>query len=458
MRTVASDAVRRGARWAAPATAPQSTRRLGLDGPQSHHYGDLGDQPADRPAGLRLLFGALPPRCKGAPEHVVGPDKRLSRRSDWLPLPCGRCASRRPSAGQTACRGTVRDTQVDGLTAHMSEAVPDPGLTVAVLICTYFRPEELRRALEGVAQQTRPPNVVLVVLRPHDVGGIAAARASQVSPTTLLFVDEPGLVAARNVALAAASTDIMAFLDDDAVPRPDWLARLLSYYEDPYVGAVGGRDRVHHDGVPVDEGPRSDVGTLTWYGRFVALHHRGTGSARDVDHLKGVNMSIRRAYVPDIRVERSLRGSGAQVHEGTSLCLHIKQLGFRVVYDPQICVDHYEADRGELDARQPQAFRLRADRQHNQTQVIVTYFPWQRAAVHVLFAVLIGTGDAPGLLVTIRNIVRTKTWRGHVVPLLANVAGRAAGLKTAKREVFGSGVRARRPSRPTWTPTGNRLL
>ncbi len=150
-------------------------------------------------------------------------------------------------------------------------------------------------------------------------------------------------------------------------------------------------------------------------------------------------MSIHRARVPDIRVDTSLRGVGMQVYEETTLVLQVKQRGHRVVYDPAIRVDHFEADRGASDSRRPREFRPWRDRQHNQTYVVARYYPPHRTAVHVMFSVLVGTSDAPGLVLTARNVLRTRTLRGHVIPLAANVAGRLLGVSTA--------VRARRVDR-----------
>ena len=49
-----------------------------------------------------------------------------------------------------------------------------------------------------------------------------------------------GLSGARNTAVAAASGDVVVFLDDDAAARPGWLGALLAPYADPDVVAVGG--------------------------------------------------------------------------------------------------------------------------------------------------------------------------------------------------------------------------
>lgn len=316
----------------------------------------------------------------------------------------------------------------------MSPAVdPSPVArrTVSVLIPSWRRPDLLRRVLASLPQQRHQPDEILVVVRPDDAPSREVIAATSGLPVREVLVQKPGLVAARNAGLDAATCDIVVFLDDDAIPEVDWLERMLAHYDAPGVGAVGGRDRVFHDGVPAEEGERSDVGTLTWYGRFVALHHRGAGPARDVHHLKGVNMSFDRARCPDIRVDTCLQGQGAEVHEDASVSLQVLRRGLRVVYDPAVRVDHYEGSREDGDARAPVDLRARRDRQHNQTFVVVRYFPLHRAAVHLLFAILVGTSDAPGVVITLRNILRTRSLSRQFGPFRANVQGRLAGTRTA---------------------------
>lgn len=50
-----------------------------------------------------------------------------------------------------------------------------------------------------------------------------------------------GLSRARNRGLAESRTDIVAYIDDDALPRPDWLGRLIGPFQYPQVAAVTGR-------------------------------------------------------------------------------------------------------------------------------------------------------------------------------------------------------------------------
>lgn len=48
------------------------------------------------------------------------------------------------------------------------------------------------------------------------------------------------LSVSRNIGIAMAQGDIVAFIDDDGIPEPEWLEQIAAGYDDPDVGAVGG--------------------------------------------------------------------------------------------------------------------------------------------------------------------------------------------------------------------------
>jgi hypothetical protein len=93
-------------------------------------------------------------------------------------------------------------------------------------------------------------------------------------------VDEPGVVAAIAAGVTGARSEIVAFLDDDAVRRADRLERLLRHFRDPRVGGVGGRD-VWRNEEPRGQ-PTEDVGRITPWGKRIGNHYLGTGRAREV--------------------------------------------------------------------------------------------------------------------------------------------------------------------------------
>jgi glycosyltransferase involved in cell wall biosynthesis len=118
----------------------------------------------------------------------------------------------------------------------------DPALAaplVSVLVLTFNRPVALARCLESLARQTQPRfEVVLVdVSTPPNQGVVEAYRERLV--LRHLQRANRGVAVNRNVGAAAATAPLLAFLDDDCVARPDWLAHLLETSR-RYPGALVG--------------------------------------------------------------------------------------------------------------------------------------------------------------------------------------------------------------------------
>jgi len=120
-------------------------------------------------------------------------------------------------------------------------------LRVSLIINTLDRAIALERTLLSLRQLRYPAFEVVVVHGPcHDhtlnvLERFAPAIRVGACP-------EANLAMSRNIGLAMARGDIVAFLDDDAIPEPDWLDRLVSGFDDPEVGGAGGFIR-DHDGV-----------------------------------------------------------------------------------------------------------------------------------------------------------------------------------------------------------------
>ena len=89
--------------------------------------------------------------------------------------------------------------------------------------------------------------------------------------------------------LVASRTPLVAFTDDDAIPRPDWIERLIEPFSNPAIGGVGGRDIIVADHLDSTKCSASEelVGIVTPWGRLIGNHHIGVGPVRYVDVLKG---------------------------------------------------------------------------------------------------------------------------------------------------------------------------
>lgn len=93
--------------------------------------------------------------------------------------------------------------------------------------------------IEALLAQTRPPDELLIIDDGCTDQTIAIAANYPVH-----FIRHPknkGLAAARNTAFAHARHELVAAMDSDALAAPDWLASLLSNFDDPLVAGAGGR-------------------------------------------------------------------------------------------------------------------------------------------------------------------------------------------------------------------------
>ncbi len=109
---------------------------------------------------------------------------------------------------------------------------------VSLIIVSRGRPAALARCVTAVMQLWYRPLEVIVVA---DRDGIA--RVSDLptgASVKQVRFEEANIARARNAGIAAASGQIIAFIDDDAVPEPSWLNYLVAPFSDPAVAIVGG--------------------------------------------------------------------------------------------------------------------------------------------------------------------------------------------------------------------------
>jgi GT2 family glycosyltransferase len=305
-------------------------------------------------------------------------------------------------------------------------------MKVTVLVPTYRRPADLARCLAALARQTRAPDEVVVVARVDDTDTHTCLRdpaTAATLPLVIAPIDVPGQVAALNRGLDAASGEVIAITDDDAAPRIDWVERIAAAFaSDPRLGALGGRDWVHQKGRVLD-GERPLVGKVTAHGKIIGNHHLGVGAAREVDILKGANMSYRRDAIRAIRFDARLRGAGAQVHNDMAFSLAVRNAGWKLVYDPQVAVDHFPAERFDDDKRDAQTMAALRNAAYNFHLILRDQLPPLRRETAWWWWTLVGTRLYPGLthaaLALLSNNARLTLTRWRAVRGGAHEARRA---------------------------------
>ena len=148
---------------------------------------------------------------------------------------------------------------------------PAEGLRVSVVVTHYEQPTELARTLDALAQQTRPPDEVVV----SDDG-------SEVAPTVpdgvrLVRQEDLGFraAAARNLGVGATTGDLVVLLDADTTPEPGCVEALVDLPSRVPEALVVGRRR-HAD----LSGDGRELAEPAW----LREHYERTGNLLEADH------------------------------------------------------------------------------------------------------------------------------------------------------------------------------
>lgn len=217
----------------------------------------------------------------------------------------------------------------------MSSALP-----ISVVICAYTmnRWNDLCRAVQGVRSQSVAPCEIILVID-HNPALLERAGAEIPGVTLVSNSQARGLAGARNTGVAVARGDVIAFMDEDAVPTPNWLETLCSGFKDSAVLGVGGAVR-----------PLWQAGCPAWFPEefewVVGCTFRGMPEERaPVRNLIGCNMSFRRSVfetVGGFRHDMGRIGALPIGCEETEFCIRVREHAPDkiLLYEPRAVVWH----------------------------------------------------------------------------------------------------------------------
>ncbi len=118
------------------------------------------------------------------------------------------------------------------------QAAPRPVHSASVVICTRDRPDDLRRCLTSLSRQTYPAREIIVVDNaPRDD---RTRKVTEAAGAIYVREDRAGLDYARNAGARRATSEIVAYTDDDVIVHPRWLERLVAAFDRPDLGSVMG--------------------------------------------------------------------------------------------------------------------------------------------------------------------------------------------------------------------------
>ncbi len=214
-------------------------------------------------------------------------------------------------------------------------------MNVSVIVCTKGRPDKLLKCIRGLLQNDFKNKEILVVSESKaDVNSITDL------PVRIVFIPKnKGVAFSRNAGLEASGGDIVAYIDDDAVPDKNWILCLVSSYKQGVVG-VGGPIYDPKTRIPLWCGGKLRIiPDFLGLNRGIAIVNRSCFAsiekACDVDVLNGANMSFRRKFLKKIG---GFDSSFKFWFEEDDISFRAKLNGGKLLYNPHAKIWHIVYD------------------------------------------------------------------------------------------------------------------
>jgi len=197
---------------------------------------------------------------------------------------------------------------------------------ISVVVCAYNAESTMDACLASL-QGLRYPAYEIVV-----VNDGSRDRTGQIADSyegvRVIHQENRGLSAARNVGIASARGEIVAFTDSDCVADPDWLYYLAATFISSGLPAVGGPNLPP----PEDSFVASCVAASPGGPLHVLLDDE------EAEHIPGCNMAFRREVLEEINgFDPIFRSAGDDV----DLCWRIQERGHRIGFSPAAMVWHF---------------------------------------------------------------------------------------------------------------------
>lgn len=216
---------------------------------------------------------------------------------------------------------------------------------VSIIICTYNRAGLLSKTLQSLVPLENLDLAEIIVVdnrsTDHTETVVKDFIDKYVDDIDARYIPEPvqGLSAARNTGILASKAQLIAFLDDDAIPCKTWISTIVSTFaERPEVMAMGGKI------APIFESKRPE-----WLIKPFELPYTIVDLGNKVReypgrlHPCGANMAMRK-IVFDLSLfplELGRKGESLLSGEEAWLFGEMQREGHTILYHPLMAVDHF---------------------------------------------------------------------------------------------------------------------
>ncbi len=196
---------------------------------------------------------------------------------------------------------------------------------ISVIVPVWNGAETIRQSVRALLAQSLPAREIIIV-DDGSTDGTGDTLREFGERIRVLTRPNGGPAAARNDGIRAACGELIAFTDSDCAPDPEWLANLVSGFDEPAVGGCGGIVRGYGESL-TDE-----------YVDLIRLLDPEPDGRGEIPYLITANACFRRrALVEAGLFDEGFRRPGGEEAE---LCYRIRQAGYRFRLVPGARVRH----------------------------------------------------------------------------------------------------------------------
>ena len=201
---------------------------------------------------------------------------------------------------------------------------------ISIVIAVKADNPYLRQSVQRSLEQDYPKDRYGIIVLPDEA-------IDSFDPSVRIIPSGPELPAIkRNLGVENAKGEIIAFLDDDAYPRENWLSELAGNFTDERLAGVGGPGTT-----PQEDTFWQKVGGAVYESKMMSggySYRYLVDRRRMVDDYPTCNLALRK----DVFQEAGGFQTNFWPGEDTELCLTVtKKLGYNIVYDPLVEVCHH---------------------------------------------------------------------------------------------------------------------
>lgn len=258
---------------------------------------------------------------------------------------------------------------------------------MSVVIPAYNAEKTISDCLAAVSNQRWDRNIEILVI--DDGSNDRTAEIASSSPgVTVMTVPNGGAAKALNIGIQRARYELVASVDSDAILQPDWTSKVIPWFEDSSVAAVGGYVRTANNGV---------IGRISGYHSEICRD----GVRESTDNLGSTNTAYRRSHIVDVGMftERMKIGYDADI------CRKLLASGYRLIFERSAQCSHFWRDGFAAYLHQQYGYayyRLELARRfrkaHNDTVGPGSILQVPAAIAVILSSLLLGASVSPHFL------------------------------------------------------------